>query len=343
MSADNVGLQPLPDDFAATMRLSLTKNEETIAFAGDVVRRGLDSVYLVGCGGSLYAAMPAGWLLQQRAIGFDTQLMTANEFNYGRPARLGSRSLVVVVSHGGGTPETVAAIDTARSAGAAVLSVTQLPDSPLGSRADFTLNYLSPESDWEARHILLGQLAYGLLEATGVECDYAAIRTAYEALPDVFLEAIARQERESHEIADALKDEPLIYIAAAGPNTGAAHCLAMCYLQEMQWMNASAINAGDFFHGAFEMVTEKMPVIVFIGEDSTRPMGERVRTFVRKYSRRSFCIDSRELPLAGVPDHIRGEVSAIVLASLTSRLARHFAACRNHSLDRRRYMYKVEY
>ena len=48
----------------------------------------------------------------------------------------------------------------------------------------------------------------------------------------------------------------MIYVLGSGPLEGAAQTLAMCYLQEMQKLNATAISAGEFLHGPFEVITE---------------------------------------------------------------------------------------
>src|SRR5579875_3812269 len=118
---------------------------------------------------------------------------------------------------------------------------------------------------------------------------------------------------------------------------------AMCYLQEMQWRHAAAFNAGEFFHGAFEMITERMPVLLFMGEDETRPVAQRASRFLDRYTRRAFRVDSAELELPGVPAACRAEIGPIVLGALSYRLAQHYEAITGHSLENRRYMFKVDY
>jgi len=54
-------------------------------------------------------------------------------------------------------------------------------------------------------------------------------------------------------------------------------------------------------------------------------------------------IDTKDNELAGIAARYRGLVSPLVLSATTTRLAAHFAAVRNHDLDTRRYMFKVEY
>ena len=42
------------------------------------------------------------------------------------------------------------------------------------------------------------------------------------------------------------------------------------------------------------------PDVVFLGEDETRPMGERVRRFLDRYGGETFHVDGRDFALPGV-------------------------------------------
>jgi fructoselysine 6-phosphate deglycase len=336
-------LEPIPADLRQTLGLALDQDPAARALAADVVRRGLTNVVLVGCGGSLVVTYPVHYLLERNAAAFPVFQTTSAEFNYRKPIGLGRRSLVLVSSHTGTTPETVEAARVAKAVGATVAAVTRFPDSTLAAAADVAFTYLSDDTIWEAAYVLFGQIGYALLQQTGEDEDYAEIRTVFEALPDALLSAEEEAETLCHTVASRLADEPIIYVLGAGPNYGAAYGLAMCYLQEMQWMHAAAFNAGEFFHGAFEVVVEKVPVIVLLGEDETRPMAERALDFVTKHSRKGVAIDSRSFALPGIGQHRRPIVSPMVLGAVVGRLAAHLAAVRDHPLELRRYMFKVPY
>ena len=146
-----------------------------------------------------------------------------------------------------------------------------------------------------------------------------------------------------HQIATQWKDEPITYVLASGPNYGVAYCLAMCYLQEMQWMHAASFNAGEFFHGAFEVATDQTPWLVWLGEDDTRPMAERALTFLKQYAKKTIAVDSRDLSLPGVEPRQRPIVTPLALSTVMTRLPQHYEAVRGHSLEQRRYMFKVDY
>ena len=333
-------------DLDSTIGAALAQRAQVAAVVADAVGDGIRNLWFIGCGGSLYASSPIADVMASKGQSVVTYRLNSDEFNYGPPATLGADSLVVVGSHTGTTPETIRAIETARARGVrAVLAVTRDPESPLAAKADHAFTYGSKHTVWEPKQVFLAQIGHTVLLANGDETrhDHDEALDAYAGLGEAIHSAIAESDENFARMAMALAGQPIIYLLGAGPSEDVARCLSMCYLQEMQWIHSAAFNAGEFFHGAFEVVTEETPVILFLGQDHSRPIAERARTFLDKYTRQAWMVDLASLMLPGIPDAYRGEVGPIVLGSLASRLARHFESVTGHSLDQRRYMHKVEY
>jgi fructoselysine 6-phosphate deglycase len=326
-------LRPIDQDIEQKLQETVDQRPAIDAVIKDVVAKGLDNVWLVGAGGSLISSYPAHYLLQRKAS-FPTFQLQSDELNCSVPALLGSRSLVVLASYTGTTKETVAAAKTAKAAGATVIAVAR-QGSPLAEAVDVAFKGRS-----DVFEVLV---AYSLLQATGADIDTVAVDAALSALPKASLSAVEESEEKLRGIAAALKDEPTIFSLGAGPNYGWAYGMAMCYLQEMQWKQAVSFNAGEFFQGAFEMVTEDTAVLLWMGDDASRPMGERAKAFVETYTHKAHVIDVQDLTLPGVPAEVRGDMSSLVLYDLAGRLAQHFEAARGHHLDQRRYMFRVQY
>jgi fructoselysine-6-P-deglycase FrlB-like protein len=247
---------------------------------------------------------------------------------------MGPGSLVVLASYTGTTKETVAAAKTARRTGATVIAAAK-EGSPLAEAADAAF---SGKSD-----LFELVVAYELLAATGAELDATAVDQALAALPEAVRHAVEQADPQLADIAEAFKDEPITYVLGSGPSYGWAYGLAMCFLQEMQWKHAAAFNSGEFFQGAFEMVDDDTAVLLWIGDDASRPMGERAKAFLDRYCKKAQYVDVRDLELPGVPKSVRGDVSPIVVGALANRLAQHYESVRGHDLETRRYMFKVEY
>ncbi|GAB3263830.1 fructosamine deglycase FrlB [Arthrobacter pigmenti] len=334
-----VEVTPIKDDLATHLRAAVELNEQIDAFVGDAVQRGVDNVYFIGCGGSFLSSFPAHYLLESHAENFATFHMNADEFVRRQPARMGNRSLIVVASHSGQSPDTVEAARTAVAAGAKVLALSEYQDSPLVKAAPSWFLY----GNTDAKQVVLSQIAWALLRHSKFDYDWSALRQAYEAWPESLVETLQAAEPKMHEIADQIKDSAVTHVLGGGPNFGVAATLSMCYLQEMQWMDAEAVNAAEFFHGPFEVITDDSTVILFLGEDTSRPIAERTRRFLDKYTSAPVYIDSQDFALPGIPAEQRGHFTSALLFALVSRLAEHVASLRNHSLDARRYMGKVDY
>lgn len=148
-------------------------------------------MYLVGCGGSLVTMYSTEYLLERHGAAFPAFLLTSGDFVYRRPAQLGPGSLVVAVSHTGGTAETVEAPRVAREAGATVISVSRHADCPLPG-------WLTPRSTTptrtpvtDAKYVLIGHIGLALLARTGL-FDHALRGASNDVLPDTLHEVKPR-------------------------------------------------------------------------------------------------------------------------------------------------------
>jgi fructoselysine-6-phosphate deglycase len=337
-------LKPLPEAHRSGLDVALGQQAAIEAVAKRVVDAGLQTVYLTGSGGGFLTHEGLLYLLE-RATAFSVHAYSANELIYRDPAQLGERSLVVLASNTGTTPEVVEAARWAKAKGATVVSVTKLADSPLALASDVAWTYDDDKGVGDPKTFQLAILGLALLRETGSidAATYDAHIATLRALPDALLDAVRSFEDRNAAIAASLKDAPVIYVLGGGPNRGTAYCLAMCYLQEMQWKDAASFDAAEFLHGAMEVVTDDTAVIQFLGEEATRPIDERAKRFLERYTRNAHYIDSRDLPLPGVAAEQRAFASHFALDAVMSRLAQHFEAATGHDLQNRRYMFKVEY
>lgn len=326
---------PIPEDVVSSQEHALQLWTEIDSHIAGLDRR-IGEIFLVGAGGSFLAMVPAQFVLDQYSR---TPVSTYNsdEFYYRAPSRVGADSLVVVLSGTGNTPETIRAGRWAKDRGAAVVAVTLNADGPLAR----SLPTAFVAETGQGTQILLQLIALAILKRQGT--DVSLMHSALSCLPKALQDALEHFEPEAAAIASAMKDVPVTNVLASGPLQGAAETFTMCYLQEMQWMHAATINADEFFQGPFEVVDKETKSIVFLGEDQTRPMGERVRTFLETYGGETFYLDGGKFDLPGVAEKERSFVLPLVFHALVARLAAHYAAVRGYTLEGRRYMWQVSY
>lgn len=336
----------VPDDFEACVQHALDQDDKARTAVTEVLSRGLERVYLVGCGGSHFGTYPAFDLLDRYADSFTTQRLTSAELISRDPVGLNEHALVVAASHSGNTPETAAAAKFAKQKGAYVIGISRQGENSLGQTADVHLDYPDTISITEPKLVHNEQVALALLEADGSDkaaAKAAAIRGSMAALPAA-LRAVKDEIAETGErVADVVAGASFSTIVAGGPAYGMAKMMAWCYFQEMQWMDAQAINGGDFFHGPLERIDENSSLVVLLAEDDARPLGERVVRFGEKYAGKFAAIDTAVLSLPGISDEARPDLSVLALMCAERRVLDHVAARRGHDTSVRRYMYKVEY
>ena len=331
------------DRFTSIVEAALGERGRSEQLAREVVAAGLESVFLVGCGGSLNDFGSIHYVLESGSTGFPVFHMNSDEFVVRAPGGLGAGSLVLVASHNGTTPETLEAARIARVAGALVIAFTKDSSTPLAALADNVFVYESDRTILAPKQVLISQLGYALLEASGVPGDFDGIRRAFDALPAALDVAHDEADEFFPTIAEAMARDGHRYVLAGGPNYSVGYGMAMCYFLEMQRLGATAFHANEFFHGAFEIIDRETPVLVWRGEDPSSGQIDRLETFLGRYNENTHYIDSRRFALDGVPVELRGEVTPLLLSTLSKRLAEHLEAVTGNPLTRRRFMFTVEY
>lgn len=325
-------------EFVSRIEAAAAQAPEVDRLFRSLVTDRTSSIWLVGCGGSLFTHAPLRTILDPSPIPVFT--INSDELVLRRPATLNENSLVIASSSNGATRETARAARLARELGASVVGITQDPASVVAAECE----HLFLHQGVDAKQVLLALFGYSILNALGVAADYDAVVRALAASPAAFRSAIDEADEALSAIAEALYREPVVYVLGSGALEGAAETFAMCYLQEMQVKHAAAPGSGEFLHGPFEVVTEQVPVLVITGEHLSRPMDDRVVAFLNRYTPKVHVLDARELQLPGIEPAMRPLVGTLVVGSaLLNRLAEHFEAWSGRPLTDRRYMWKVEY
>lgn len=304
----------------------------------------LRNVFLVACGGSFASMIPIQHILQSSAP-IEAHALNAREFTTRAPRTLGKHSLVISCSHSGNTPETVDATAAARTAGAATICLTHLPDSPLDEAADKHVYYQHGGDKLFARTApgLLYRLAYAVVDKMNGTDTGAEVASAVSRLDRI----VATVQHDYYEAADewAFKHARSkgIYTLGSGPNYGETYAFSLCLLQEMQWIHSQPINSAEYFHGPFEVTDYDVPFIETIGLGTSRPIDQRAHDFVTKKSDDVLTLDAADWDLSAIPEWLRASYAHLVLSPLLRLHADRLADHRGHPLSVRRYMWRMEY
>lgn len=316
------------------------------AIQSEVAERCINTLYTVGCGGSLATIWPAKYILSRESAKLFTDSFTANEFYQDPPARINAQTLVILNSSSGSTPETVSAARLAKEKGAMVIAFCAKQGSPLEQQADHMLYYYENIIDPPAELCIYPEvylLTAAVLDAVESSSRSAEMREAIARLNAVSDEALAGYAAQAKEFATANRTEPIIYTVSAGLDQSAGYVLTNCSFMESVWIHSSPLHAGEFFHGAFEAVDETTSVVAFLGLGKTRVLEERAVHFLQRITPKLTVIDARNFDLSGMPEWTREYVSMLVLGRVAGQFCEALCDRKGHPSSSRRYMGVVKY
>ena len=298
---------------------------------------GVQNICWLGIGGTWASCMQAAVHMKEKTA-LDVFVENAGEYLVTGNRRIGKGTLVVISSVSGTTQEMAAAVEKVQKAGAFVLGFIDKADSILAEKSDACIS--SPKNE----QLKFFMAADRLLYHEGVFPDYEEY---YAELDSHLAEDLAEVEFRADALAEAFvkahKDDHLTYFVGAGALYGATYSYAMCYWEEMHWMRTRSIHASEFFHGMLEVIDDDTPVVVLQGEDSQRPLTERVIRFLEKINHNHTIIDSANYEMPGISAKYRGNIAHMIVHAVTNRIDMQLEEQTGHSMELRRYYRKVQY
>lgn len=321
---------------------ALPKVKEVLSALKD---RRFENIYFIACGGSSALMYPSQYLVDTMAERLSAEALNSNEFIYRNPPALGEKSVVILCSQEGKTPETVAAAKFAREKGATVITIAMVDDTPLQQSGEFYVKYGYYETAdaIDTSYGVMYLLTAGILEAQEGKPIFDKMAENLNRLTPVIEKAKEQWLPQADAFGESCRDDRVLYSISSGSDYSQSYVFCNCYMMEMQWINAIPIHAGEFFHGPFEIIEKTSPVILLLGLDGTRPLEERAQAFLEKYTARLFKIDAAQVDFMDVEEEWRGYLAPLVLNNICRLYSKSIAKVREHSLDIRRYMHIVDY
>ena len=261
------------------------------------------------------------------------------------PKTLGVNSLVIVCSHGGNTPESVAAAKLAQQHQAHTITLTHNAQAQLIEYASHNILYAWGNDTNVVDNpmaIILNLCVDTLQQVEGFD-NYADFQQGMAQINGVIAHGRQQVADRCQRFAQKYQDEKLFYILSSGASYGHAYGFAICSLMEMQWLHAAPIHSGEYFHGPFEVTDKETPFILLMNEGRTRAMDERALVFLTKYAEKVEVVDAKELGIGVLPPSVVEFFNPVLFYSIMCEYRSALADIRQHPLDTRRYMGLVEY
>jgi fructoselysine 6-phosphate deglycase len=306
--------------------------------------QGINRLCLIGCGAPNRVMASVKYWVDRYSASMETHLFFPAEFIHQAPVKMDDRTLVVLISETGSTPEVVEAVRYIRQHyPSETVSISARADAPLASFTTNHFSYGEGRVGFEAKFMVLMALVSAMLQARGEWDLHGDIMTGLGALPSAMADAEINTRYANEDWAKRYRDEEFYFVTASGPCYPVAYSLGVCILMEALWVKMFEGEAAEFFHGSFEALDGTVPVILFLGEDPSRPLAERVKNFLSRKNNKTLLYDSRDYVLKGVPAAARPVLTPYVLGAASFGFAEALSRLRGQPLSTRRYMGKMDY
>lgn len=309
-----------------------------------MAQEGIDRIFFIGCGAPNRVMDSVKYWVDQHARGVETHLYYPSEFVAQAPARVDAKSLAILISESGKTPEVIeAARFIQENYPCKTVSITAQTDSPLTQMTDINFAHGKSRVGFEAKFILLLAMVSAWMEARGEWGLHQALLAGLRALPAAMAAAELQEEEKNLAYARRFQQEDFYLITAAGPVYPVAYSLGVCIMMEALWVKIFEGSAAEFFHGPFEVVDAQVPVILMLGEDPSRPIAGRVLRFCKEHTQKLLIYDAQDYAMPDIPQEVRPILAPYILGAASVGFAQHLAVLRGQPLSTRRYMGKVDY
>ena len=312
------------------------------AVANALAQKGhIDQIYWIGCGGSLIDLMPADYLMRAESASIESHAITARELTVAPPKRLGQHSMVVALSHSGGTPEVVEAVQLAVSRGAYAFAMTSGASSTVDSPAWDTYVYLwddaEPQRTLDAAQALM--VCAELLRAQEGWEPYEALYQGIDQLDDIIPAARVKVRTElCDRFAELCRQHDFLYAVGSGATFAQTYGFAICSLQEMQWQHCCYLHSAEYFHGPLECTEPGVFYFLQMSSGPSRVEDKRVLTFLKTHTDTYLVLDAAQYGMETVDARVRAYLEPIMVYYMNVELRAARGREFDHSPSVRRYM-----
>lgn len=250
---------------ADVVAAQFARNRATVEALADSLRWA-PPPFVVTCarGSSDHAATYAKYLFETQ-LGIVTASASPSVGSvYEAPLRLDG-ALYLVISQSGKSPDLLRNAEAAKAAGARVVALVNVEDSPLVQLADTVLPLCAgPEKSVAATKSYLASLA-AILQLGAVWKQDRALLDALDALPDALRRA---WQADWHGLTDGLVEAHNLFVLGRGLGLAAAQEAALKF-KETCGLHAEAYSSAEVKHGPMALVGPGFPVLAFAQPDET--------------------------------------------------------------------------
>jgi glucosamine--fructose-6-phosphate aminotransferase (isomerizing) len=250
---------------ASAIARQYERNHDTVVALADALRR-QPPRFVVTCarGSSDHAATYAKYLFETQ-LGFVTASASPSVGSVYAASQQLEGALYLVISQSGKSPDLLSNAEAARAAGARVVALVNIEDSPLARLADTVIPlHAGPERSVAATKSYLCSLA-AILQLAAYWKKDPDLLDALQRLPAALHSA---WQADWSPLTDGLVDAHNLFVLGRGLGLAAAQEAALKF-KETCGLHAEAYSSAEVKHGPMALVGPGFPVLCFAQPDET--------------------------------------------------------------------------
>ncbi len=270
-----------------------------------------EKIIFVAAGTSYHASLLGVYYLHR--CGKAAQTIIASEFEHF--IDVNENSLVIALSQSGETMDVIEALKYAKSRGAKIASVVNVPYSTIQRMSVISLNILAgQEICVAATKSFVNQVT--LMLAIAKEFGY---KVTLENLP-MQIEKVLEKNEKIWEIAKTLKDHEHMYVLGRGLSYPVAREIAL-KIKEISYIHAEGMMGGELKHGTIALIEKGTPVIgLLAGKDNA------MHSNIREVSARGANVLSISNESGDIKVETNNDGKFGILASIVGQLLAYYIA-----------------
>lgn len=264
-SAESTQMHHEVHESAAAIARQLESNASAIRELAAALRREPPRLIATGARGSSDNAATFAKYLFETRIGVTTMSAAPSVQSIYAAKQDLEGALFLAISQSGKSPDLVGQAEAAKRAGARVVAMVNVEDSPLARAADFLIPLRAgPELSVAATKSFLCSLSAILHLAAEWKQD-AALHRSLDLIPETLA---ANESLDWSPLVDGLAAAQSLFVVGRGLGLAAAQEAAL-KLKETCGLHAEAFSAAEVQHGPMALVGEDFPVLFFAQDDDT--------------------------------------------------------------------------
>jgi len=324
---------------AEVVARQLLESRQAVEEAARMVRKKNPRFALFCARGSSDHATTYAQYQIERYLGISASSFTPSTSSvYDAPLDLGE-AVFFVVSQSGRSPDIIAAAESAKKAGALVISIVNMPESPLVDISDGVVPICAgKECSVAATKTFIGTLAV-LASLIAQWSGDADLKNAIDTLPEYLAAAWKLDWSEATEILVASQS---LFTLGRGPGLAVAQEAALKF-KETSGLHAEAFSVAEVSHGPMAISGAGFPILAFIQHDESREQFEMaINDFILR--RAQVIVAGGQFPGAiNLPriENVHSAIEPILYIQSFYRLANRVAILRGSDPDRPPFLNKI--